>query len=323
MTEFNDCCRKSQAHCQRCKRRCKNLRLTQSQCGSLTKIDDDLEILRMLEAPIRQHWLDAQCHVNFGPRNDRIHGCKDVSKRMTQEVLSPNKPDRLGHLPLALDQMASCILETDCTIASFQQMYSDWELANRLPCTTAVNIYIYNKSVAAALALSLETLSDITGSTMSLLAFFDPNQVPEELLSDSAAYIPCLSNPIVREEVFRDLRIFSLITRNPEKKTVTIRRLVRDASIRSLGVNADKMQLAFDNALYLLCQMFPKQSPSRDHMTETWTDCETYVRHVISLHERYIQIAESLAVQPSMEVAELLYHDSWYVCAQSTVTSVY
>ena len=30
-----------------------------------------------------------------------------------------------GYLPLALDQMASFILKTDCTIASFQQMYSD------------------------------------------------------------------------------------------------------------------------------------------------------------------------------------------------------
>ena len=128
---------------------------------------------------------------------------------------------------------------------------------------------------------------------MSLLAFFDPDQIPQELLSDSAAYIPCLSNLIVLEEVLRDLRSFSLITRNPEKKTVTIHRLVRDASIRSLGVNTDKMQLAFDNALYLLCQVFPKQSPSRDHMTETWTDCETYVRQVISLHDRYIQIAGS------------------------------
>ena len=70
---------------------------------------------------------------------------------------------------------------------------------------------------------------------MSPLAFFDPDQVSEELLSDSAAYIPYLSNPVVREEVFRDLHNFSLTTRNPEKKTVTIHRLLRDASFRSLG----------------------------------------------------------------------------------------
>ena len=146
---------------------------------------------------------------------------------------------------------------------------------------------------------------------MRILAFFDPDQVPEELLRDSAAYIPHLSNPIVREEVFKDLRSFSLITRNPEKKTVTIHRLVRDASFRSLGVNPDKMQLGFENALYLLCRGFPKQSPSRDYMTETWIDCEIYVRHVISLHERVVQIAQGLAVQPSMQFAELLYHCSW------------
>ena len=231
--------------------------------------------------------------------------------------------EALGYLPLALDQMASFILETDCTIASFQQMYRDRELADELQGTAVANTHGYSKTVAAALALSLERLGDIAGSTMSILAFFDPDQVPEELLRDSAAYISYLSKPIVREKIFKDLRSFSLITRNPEKKTVTIHRLVRDASFRSLEVNSDLMQLAFENALYLLCQVFPKQLPSRDHMTEMWTDCETYVRHVISLHERYVQIAENLAARPLEKFAELLYHCSWYVDAQSTDKSVY
>ena len=146
---------------------------------------------------------------------------------------------------------------------------------------------------------------------MKSLAFFDPDQVPGDLLRDSAAYIPHLSNPVVREEVFKDLHSFSLITRNPEKKTVTIHRLVRNASFRSLGGNSDKMRLGFENALYPLCRVFPKQSPSRDHMTAMWIDCEIYVRHVISSHERYVQIAEKLAVQPSMQFAELLYNCSW------------
>ena len=36
--------------------------------------------------------------------------------------------EALGHLPLALDQMASFVLETGCTIASFQRIYSDWSV---------------------------------------------------------------------------------------------------------------------------------------------------------------------------------------------------
>ena len=219
--------------------------------------------------------------------------------------------EALGHLPLALGQMASFILETDCTIASFQQMYSDRKLADELQGTTVANTHGYSKTVAAALALSLERLDDAAGSTMKILAFFDPDQVPEELLRDSAGHILYLSRPIVREMIFKDLRSFSLITRNPEKETVTIHRLVRDASFRSLEVDIEKMQLTFENALHLLCQAFPKQLPSRDHMTEMWTDCETYVRHVISLHQRYVQIAQNLAARQSTEFAELLYHCSW------------
>ena len=76
-------------------------------------------------------------------------------------------------------------------------------------------------------------------------------------------------------------------------------------------MNEDKMHLGFHNALYLLCRVFPKNSPLQDRMTETWSGCEAYVRRVTSLHERYIQTAENLAVQPSMEVAELFCSCSW------------
>ena len=114
----------------------------------------------------------------------QVHGRKDVSKRMTQKLLPPNKPDHLGHLPLALDQMASFILERGCTIASFQRVYSDWQLADRLQCTTIVNIYICIKTVAAALALFLERLSDIwiSNESFSLLwSWSDPSRAIERL----------------------------------------------------------------------------------------------------------------------------------------------
>lgn len=68
---------------------------------SLIKIDDKLEILRMLEAPIRQHLLDTPCHVNLDPRNYRFFGRNAVLERMTQELLPPNKPDRLRSFALS------------------------------------------------------------------------------------------------------------------------------------------------------------------------------------------------------------------------------
>ena len=61
---------------------------------SLTKIDDKLEALKMLEAPIQENRLDAPCHVNLVPRHSKFYGRKDVLKRMTQELLPPNQPDR-------------------------------------------------------------------------------------------------------------------------------------------------------------------------------------------------------------------------------------
>ena len=75
-----------------------------------------------------------------------------------------------------------------------------------------IYIYIYIPTVAAALALSLERFGDNAGPMMRILTFFDSDQVPEDLLRDSAAYVPHLSEPVVREETSKDLRSFSLIT---------------------------------------------------------------------------------------------------------------
>lgn len=70
-------------------------------------------------------------------------------------------------------------------------------------------IHIYIQTIAAALALSLEKLNDNTGSIMKIFAFFDPDQIDENLSRDSAAYIPHLPNPIVQEELFKERRSFS------------------------------------------------------------------------------------------------------------------
>ena len=68
---------------------------------SLSKIDDKIKTLRILEAPIRQHRLDAPGHVSLDPRNNRFYGRYDVLERMTQELLPPGKPDRLRSFALS------------------------------------------------------------------------------------------------------------------------------------------------------------------------------------------------------------------------------
>ncbi|CAO1597919.1 hypothetical protein XANCAGTX0491_001708 [Xanthoria calcicola] len=215
----------------------------------------------------------------------------------------------LGFLPLAIDQMVSFILETDCTVSSFQQMYK--EQADELQDTPAARTRPYSKTVAAAFALALDRLDETARSTIECLAFFDPDQIPERLLSDSTCKIPYLSGQISREKIFKDLRSFTLIRRNPENSTLAIHRLLRDAAIRSLESDMQKQQAAFDNAVHLINQAFPKQAASRDHMTEVWTACEVYVQHVISLHDIYTRMDRKNILRISADFVDTLYSCSW------------
>ena len=68
---------------------------------SLTRIDDELKTHRMLEVSNQKHRLDTPCHVNLDPRNKRFYGRKAVLERMCQELLPPDKPDRLRNFALS------------------------------------------------------------------------------------------------------------------------------------------------------------------------------------------------------------------------------
>lgn len=222
-------------------------------------------------------------------------------------------PESLGFLPLAIDQMVSFIIETDCTVSSFQQMYKDRKQADELQDTPSARTRGYSKTVAATFGLSLDRLDGNARSTIECLAFFDPDQIPEDLLSDDSGKIAHLSKGVVREKIFKDLRSYTLIRRNQGNRTLIIHRLLRDAAIRALESNLQSLQAAFGNAVHLISQAFPKQAPSRDHMTEMWPACEIYVQHVISLHDTYTNIDHNGNLQISSEFVITLYNCSWYV----------
>lgn len=220
-------------------------------------------------------------------------------------------PKALGYLPIAIDQMVSIILEADCTISKFQEMYDDREQADELQETPFAQNQGYAKTVAAVFEISLARLNENARSALQILAFFDPDQIPESLLTDSTNTILYLSKATVREKVFRDLRSFSLISRNPTRKTLAVHRLLRDAAFRSLGSSLQKIQSTFETVVQLASQSFPKQSPSREHMTESWGTCETFVQHIISLHDRFVEIDPKNPLQVPVEFIELLYNCAW------------
>lgn len=222
--------------------------------------------------------------------------------------------EALGGLPLALNQMASYIRESGCSLATFLKIYSDRGQANELqenPGT--VGELWYKHTVAKAVDIIILNLDQNTVATLEMLAFFDPDEIPVSLLHDKSQKIPFLSSELHVNSVVMPLVRFSLVDKNTNKTglTYSIHRLVRDAALRRLSSEHGRRQLAFDHSLHLIQQAFPAQCSFRQHMTELWPDCEVFVPHVVSLHEQYTDMIKEKPLSVSGSFINLLYNCSW------------
>ncbi len=227
-----------------------------------------------------------------------------------EDQAATNIVSALGCHPLAINQMASFILGSQCSILALEEMHARRQESLELQQVDCTSPW-YSNTVAATFDLSIEKLSDAAGLTLELLAFFDPDKIPEDLLSSNNAKIPWLSTAVSRHVIVKDLRTFTLINKNAEERTINLHRLVRDAALRRLHSHFDKKQTAFDNAVLLLREKFPLHGLARDHMVEVWGQCERYQPHVLALHERYVEMTEATPPMVTLEFIELIYSCAW------------
>jgi hypothetical protein len=221
--------------------------------------------------------------------------------------------EAMGYHPLALNQTASFILESSCSISSFLEMFTKREEAHKLLNMDCESPW-YNYTVEAAFDLSISRLNENTRRTLEVLSFFDPDAIPEDLLAPSVALqppLPLFSTALDRNVLIKDLRRFSLINKNLEKQTLSIHRLVRDVAFRQFEADNDRRQFSFESALHLLHNAFPLHSLSRDHMTEVWPQCEKYLPHVLSFHENYQRLVGKGGVIIGSGFIELIYSCAW------------
>lgn len=218
--------------------------------------------------------------------------------------------DSLGYHPLAINQIASFIIESKCSISAIKEMHLQRREALKLQQVEYGSPW-YNKTVAAAFELSIDKLGADAELLLLVLSFFDPDLIPESLLLDHDHRIEQFSTPLSLHIIIRDLRKFSLIDKNADEGTISLHRLVRDSALRRLTSDIEHRHTAFSNATHLLRQAFPLHGLSRDHMTEVWDRCEKYLAHVLALHDRYVDLKEYGSVPAGCEFIELIYSCAW------------
>ncbi|KAI0456505.1 P-loop containing nucleoside triphosphate hydrolase protein [Xylaria acuta] len=223
---------------------------------------------------------------------------------------------RFGYYPLYMDQMTSFIESSTLTLAEFYEQLESEPSDDELQDFRFDNAW-YTSSVAKAIESHMAKLSSFdfeARNILSVIAFFDPDSIPERLLLSTDRQIACLSSTVRRQKVLSTLIRPSFIYLNSggpgQERCVSLHRLVRDAALRSESAP----QRAFDTAVALLRNSFPLHRMSRDHMVEDWAECEIFQPHVLSLHHHYLDIRDRGVVTPTFDFIELIYSCAWYLC---------
>src|SRR6266849_5099173 len=184
----------------------------------------------------------------------------------------------LDGLPLALDQAGAYIEETRCGLSQYLSLYGTRrkELLlrrGRFPVD-------HPNSVVATWSLSFQQVEQeslAAADLLHILAFLNPEAIPEEIITLGAAELgPVLgevaSDPLKFDKIIELLLSYSLIRRTPEVRSLSIHRLVQ--AVLKDGMDTDIQRLWAERVIRTVNHAFP------DVELQTWERCRRYLPHV-------------------------------------------
>jgi len=185
----------------------------------------------------------------------------------------------LDGLPLALDQAGAYIEETRCSLSHYLDLYgtSRKELLRRrgrFPVD-------HPDSVAITWSISFQKVeheSLAAANLLHLLAFLDPEAIPEEIIIKGAAELGTAlelveNDPLQVDTIIELLLRYSLIRRNSLSRSLSIHRLVQ--AVLKDGMDKATQRLWAERAIRAVNRIFP------DVELDTWEDCQRCLPHVL------------------------------------------
>ncbi|GHO57398.1 FxSxx-COOH system tetratricopeptide repeat protein [Ktedonobacter robiniae] len=224
----------------------------------------------------------------------------------------------LGGLPLALDQAAIYIEETQCRPGEFLHLLEVYPVDL---LQQQADISGYSLSVFKTFQVSIERIQGRqTGAVelLTLCAFLAGESIPEEMISQGASFLDpdlrsLLSEPLRRNVALRELLAYSLIGRSAREKLLTMHRLVQMVVRESLP--QEERQWWILMVARMLEALFPLDLLHEDY----WQQCEWLLPHVytaLSHAEQWNMIAHPIALL-SAKVAGYLLARTHYEEAES------
>jgi tetratricopeptide (TPR) repeat protein/transcriptional regulator with XRE-family HTH domain len=240
---------------------------------------------------------------------EEVHSCRKISEH--EESSAVKLHELMDGLPLALDQAASYIEETQCSAGEYLALYQA-QPARLLKRTDSVNTRDYPYSVATTWTLSFQHIAQTSlaaADLLSLCAFLHPDAIPIEFVTQGSKYLgssiqQVADNAAELNETVGILINYSLLRRDPETQVLTIHRLVQ--AVLKQNMSKETYEQWVERAVLAVNVTFP----SGDFAN--WERCEYYLPHV--------QVCAALIEQHQLvfrEAANLLHCTGDYLRRRS------
>lgn len=195
------------------------------------------------------------------------------------ELAAAAVAEALGCLPLALEQAAAYVEETQTSLESYRQLLA----ADHPGLLAAGHPQWYGETVATTWAVSITTACQEqpqAHATLAILAYLAPDDIPRDLLRKHSDVLDGPLREVAADPVTYDLLLasligFSLITADPQR--ISIHRLVQ-LTIRNQLTPAERTAFRAC-AVRLLVAAFPDHSSDK----AAWPTCGRLLPHVSGL----------------------------------------
>lgn len=196
--------------------------------------------------------------------------------------------EELGCFPLALEQAAAYVRETESSFAEYLRVYLSQKRKqlDRQPAVQLVAVQYYTGTVYTALSVSVSSVETKFPGALQLLyllSFFSPNDIPENLLKEGASGIGPedeLLQAVIKDptEARKALLGFSLIRRLKSEQSLWMHVLLQEIIRDKLGDAKRDWAIKMSNVV-------AAAYPDNGEDVKNWTTCRRYLPHVFLSYE--------------------------------------
>ncbi|RSM15769.1 hypothetical protein CDV31_004870 [Fusarium ambrosium] len=272
------------------------------------------------------HFLRSQSHVTH-VYLDRLDTAPASQLLLQLSYAHPNETnikdasgivDRLGGLPLAIEQVAAYVYVKRMTLREFLTLY-DKTLRERRKRNTGSGSGSGSWSYEIAASWALESLGDAASSLLRVYSFLDPDGIQDSILTDPSAksYSRALPQDYPDEglphiDARGKLLKSSLIQLKLEDPVmIRMHRLVQDISLARM--TPPQIAEVFSFIVAVIFEGWPFTQNNWDHQAGGWSRQEVLLKHIIRLsHIAKAYDVSGLEVSLKRKFITLLSSGGWY-----------